>query len=187
MLNKLISGLMVLFLVAGIGGVGYEVVLREATNIRVQRILSDAERIREDAILLSVSQAYAAPALEIADNLSTENSQLQRTLMAASERINELELVLATAHRTLEASVRSLQDQIEEGEFYMEHIEYLENLLDDLIDKLPEGEEVEIEKLEDKEEPYWDDVHSNNPQPEELSGRYHLRRRTNNFYRRAVV
>lgn len=182
MLNSLTNFLAAVLFCCAIGGIGYEVVNREATLARIHNGEARVQRELEVIAATKAAQLYAAPALEIADNLSTENAQLQCTLMGATEKISDLEIELATTKEALEDSVKLIQDGVDQSEFYMKHIQYLERLLDDIISKLPEDQRPDVQKLEDKEEPYWDE-----PSEDEVSGRYHLRTRTRTFFRRVVA
>ena len=101
---------------------------------------ANAEREYEVLVATRVAQEYADPLVCLAEQLASENAMFTEVIDRARSIVADKTVELAQTKEALSDSIELLQEQIAENNRYIDQIQELEHLVNQLMAKIPEGE-----------------------------------------------
>lgn len=121
--------------------------LREVTAARsqLQRELTMVQSLER-------CQAYAQPAIEMARELSVQNQMFMKSVEHAKSIVKAQSIELDQTREALATSTEILQDQIEENNRCVHHIQKLEEFIAELLTKFPENDRPMPPRMPEEEE-----------------------------------
>jgi hypothetical protein len=112
----------------------------DARVARYDNAQARVEREFEVVVATREAQEYAAPIVQLSEQLASENAMFTEVIDRARALVIDKEAELTQTKEALKDSIELLQDQITENNRCVDEIRELERLVYLLMEKIPEGD-----------------------------------------------
>jgi len=120
---------------------------KQLATVTSARAQIDQEMVRIKSV--KEAQEYAEPIVALAEQLGRENIMFSASIDRARKLLIERTEELKQTREALSHSVQLLQDQIDENNRYIDYMQVQDKFIQQLLQKIPEGDRVEPPKFED--------------------------------------